>query len=619
MLFPFLLRALLVALTILSTPVLALAPVVVNEETSRLDLGQHLQYLEDPEGAISLAGLRSAGHQHAWQQADQSVLSFGYSGSSYWIRFPVHARTSKPLRLLVEIGHPLLSNIQAYVFLDGTLQTSHSFGASLPFSLRPILHPSFLLPLDMPANATGEVVLRVSSTAAIQLPVTLWSPEAFIAHDYDTVLSHGLLFGALLAIAIVNLLLFVTLRETAFFHFAMLELMLLMILAGLQGASFALLWPFAPVLNEIGLLVALSASVFFACWYHLNVLQLKSTRPRIARTLRIISYAAVATVFLAIVFPYKVVIVPTLILCMTSALVNSFAHIARWQDGYPPARILLSGTILMAMAIAVSMMARMGWLSKNLVVDNVLHIASVGMGLLYSSALAYRLNMDRTLREQAEQDTSVAQRQVLKAQIRLNQDLDRMVRDRTDALEEANRKLVELSTTDSLTQLRNRRYFDQSLAMEYERAYRDKGPVSILLLDIDHFKRINDRYGHPFGDLCLIEGAKLIQAAASRPADTAARYGGEEFVLLLPNTTLEGAALVAEKVRSKFESQLFSDETTQVKLTVSVGVASRVPTQHESYGTLLRQADNALYRAKEQGRNRVVVAQNAIKEAKTDG
>src|SRR5690606_40510678 len=142
---------------------------------------------------------------------------------------------------------------------------------------------------------------------------------------------------------------------------------------------------------------------------------------------------------------------------------------------------------------------------------------------------------------------------ILDMQIKLNRDLDRLIRARTEELEKANEKLQEMSITDELTQLRNRRFFDQNFSKEYMRAHRNRWPIAVLMIDIDHFKQLNDTHGHLTGDLCLAKAGELIAQSIQRPSDLAARYGGEEFIVLMPNTDHQGALLISENIRTAFQ------------------------------------------------------------------
>ncbi len=177
-------------------------------------------------------------------------------------------------------------------------------------------------------------------------------------------------------------------------------------------------------------------------------------------------------------------------------------------------------------------------------------------------------------------------------------------------LERVNTALAKMSYTDALTALGNRRLFDDALAAEWNRAARSAEPLSILMIDIDYFKRYNDLYGHIAGDRCLQQVAMVLQGALHRIHEKAMRYGGEEFAILLPNTDLAGAEVVARRVLGSIAAAdvCHDDSPLGPRVTVSVGAASCQPRAEAPPATLLREADQALYRAKEAGRGRVVVA-----------
>jgi diguanylate cyclase (GGDEF)-like protein len=171
-----------------------------------------------------------------------------------------------------------------------------------------------------------------------------------------------------------------------------------------------------------------------------------------------------------------------------------------------------------------------------------------------------------------------------------------------------NERLAAMSRTDALSGLANRRSFDDTLEVEWARMVRERAPLSLLFMDIDHFKRFNDAYGHRDGDACLRAVGRAIAKAALRPADLAARYGGEEFVLLLPNTTLAGAQRVAHRVVALVDALAIphADSPTAPHVTISVGVTTADPDSHLEPRHLVETADACLYRAKHQGRHGVV-------------
>jgi diguanylate cyclase (GGDEF)-like protein len=171
-------------------------------------------------------------------------------------------------------------------------------------------------------------------------------------------------------------------------------------------------------------------------------------------------------------------------------------------------------------------------------------------------------------------------------------------------------RLEELSVSDGLTGLANRRQFDIAIEQEWRRALRLRGPLSLLMIDVDHFKGYNDAFGHARGDECLQVISKTLQQAARRAGDLAARYGGEEFAILLPNTDESGITIMASAVRARVEelkvARSSDDEAPFV--TISVGGACIVPVAGRSPRELIVAADDALYRGKTAGRNRVVIA-----------
>ena len=201
---------------------------------------------------------------------------------------------------------------------------------------------------------------------------------------------------------------------------------------------------------------------------------------------------------------------------------------------------------------------------------------------------------------------------VLNAKIRALQRLESMRSKQLEMsrdLASANRELEKLSRQDGLTGIANRRYFDSYLVTELRRGARERQSLSLILSDVDHFKAFNDCYGHQAGDDCLRRVAAALSSAGRRPADLAARYGGEEFAIVLPGTVLEGAVDVAQAVSRVIEGLAIPHARSAVnpKVTLSQGIVALTPEKGTSSEDLIKRADQALYLAKQQGRNRYVV------------
>ncbi|OLP19970.1 hypothetical protein BST81_02545 [Leptolyngbya sp. 'hensonii'] len=187
--------------------------------------------------------------------------------------------------------------------------------------------------------------------------------------------------------------------------------------------------------------------------------------------------------------------------------------------------------------------------------------------------------------------------------------LEQKVADRTQELLTANQQLYQLANSDTLTQLANRRRFNEFLAQAWLQAKREKFPISLLLCDVDYFKKYNDAYGHQAGDACLQQIAAVIGQAVERSSDLAARYGGEEFMVVLQNTDLQGAVTVGKRIQSRIYELQIEHRGSLVRpyVTLSMGIVSLCPTGDITTDQFINQADRLLYQAKQEGRDRIKI------------
>jgi diguanylate cyclase (GGDEF)-like protein len=236
-------------------------------------------------------------------------------------------------------------------------------------------------------------------------------------------------------------------------------------------------------------------------------------------------------------------------------------------------------------------------------------------GLAYLLGLTIVLPLDRMARgarQVADGDLSVGLPVVGSGEVAV---VTEVFNDMVKRLRQGREELERLSRTDGLTGLPNRRHLMEILEKEVRRARRNDRSFSLLMIDVDHFKRYNDTFGHLAGDDVLKALAEVL-AAAIRTADYAARYGGEEFTVLLPETPLDGAAEVAERIRERMQQRPLGTNGTRV--TLSIGVAE-FPTDGETLESVIARADNALYVAKQHGRNQVVTTQSRLGPVQVDG
>jgi len=568
-----------------------------------IQLGRFVEYLEDADGSLTIEQARLGAL--SWVKSQRDVLSFGYSASAYWVRVDLSQTGEQSASYLLEIAYPVLDHVDVYV-IENDLQIAHyTMGDQQPYFQRPADHPNFLAPVVVHPDVITTVYLRILSSSAVQIPLMLYSDLKLVETNYNRGMIQALFYGAMLVMALYNLLIFLSIRDINYLYYVLVVLSVLTMLAGIEGLTFKYLWPNTFWLNDAALIVALSGTVVFSALLFRRFLDTPNTRPALDKIILLTAILPLFTMVGAFVFPYRPMVQITILLSVFGIAVGFWAAIVRWRDGLEAAKYLNLAWSFLLGAGFVFALNKFGFLPRNGFTENVVQIGAGMQALLLSFALAYRMNHERDLRERAEEESAAAQQALLDQQIRTNEELDRLVRLRAAELKKANERLKELGATDSLTGIHNRRAFEERFLVEFERAYRNQSPLAVLMIDLDHFKRINDRYGHLYGDLCLVRAAQAIKGSLCRPSDVVARYGGEEFIVMLPDTNLDGAALVGQTILGALARTVIDDGNYKVNLTASMGIAVCIPQDESDREELLKEADRNLYLAKENGRNRV--------------
>ena len=560
-------------------------------------LGQ-LEYLRHME-AMSLDEVRQF-EPEVWQAITPDEANFGFDQQHYWFRVPVQPHHDINKMWLLRCTYPLLDVIDVYLFEGDRLRQEFHSGDKLPYSQRPLENPSFVFPLTFKSDQPHWLYMHVYTSSSVQLPISL-QPEGDFWQSVSAEYAFSAAFYSILICMLVyNAVIFLMVREKSYLYYVLYLGAFTIMMASIHGWAYPVLWPGSPAVHEKSVVVSLSVTIWAAMMFGAYFLRLKEVRPdyyRIIYTLAIMGAACgVASLFI----PYGLAIRITAFLGLIATLVGFTLTVLEWLRSHSrEIMMFLVAWIMLMFGFALYIGQKFGWLPVNMLTEHAIELGAILEVLLLALGLAEKINTER----QQRLDT---QQQMLEMQIRANEELDQKVRERTEELELLNGQLQLASVTDPLTQVKNRRYFDKKLPSEYRRSFREKSWVSLLMMDIDHFKQFNDTHGHQAGDKVLQEVASAVEQVVKRPSDAVSRYGGEEFAILLPNTDLQGAALVAERVREHIEALEIQWHGKVLKVTTSIGLAGCIPAHRDEFELLTKQADNYLYVAKEQGRNCVI-------------
>lgn len=567
-------------------------------DADSLSIGSNLVHIVDSNAEWEADQLVHSLERVDWQQHQGESPNLGLQEAPVW--FAVRLEPTQDLARLLEISYPALDSVEIYLYRNGSrVQTIHT-GDHLAFTTRPIAHRHFVVPLDLVGNQSHVLLIRVHTEGALQVPSMLWEPHAFYAADQYVLAAHLIFTGLMLALAVYNLLLYFSIRDPAYLWYVATVIATLLVQLGLRGISYQFLWPDAPRFNDISMPAVIAINAIAVFIFAERFLHIRQSWPRISALLRGIAWLHVGLLGYALVASYSSSIRILILSSSVAALVMFVIGAYLWWKKEILARFYVLAWSFFLIGNVLHTMSKAGILPYLPIFEYAVQIGATMEVLLLSLALAHRINLERKKRQDAQAEALQIQREA-------NEKLEARVQERTAELEHAYTQLKQTSQLDGLTQVKNRQFFDKSLANEWRRTSREIQHLSLIMVDADHFKQINDTWGHPCGDACLQHLAGILQGAVQRAGDVVARYGGEEFVLLLPATSLEGAAVLAERVRSTIQTTGFTWQGKQLSLSVSVGVAGCMPTREGSFETLIQQADQALYGAKAGGRNQVMI------------
>ena len=586
-------------------------PAIWEKHSKRLELSRFVDYrVEDTR--MSLPDVQAL-PETEWQQNGSDSVSLGYGSDVYWFRVSIRNSLATEAVTFLEISYPVLDRIELYRASAPNASEPMVLGDKLPFYDRPIHHRNFVVPVDLAPDATETLYLRVDTTSSMQVPLTLWHQDAFYTAEQARSMFEGIYYGIVLVMILYNLFVYMAVGERSFLYYVGYITSMPLFLASLHGVAFQYLWPEATWWNDQAIIVFLNLVVLFGGVFSIRFISVtRQNHPLLNRWTMAMVMTAGLLALAGLIVPYETMILPTILAAFVGCSTMLMLSVVRWIKRDPAARYYTVAWVFMLFGVIVLALSKFTVLPRNLITENATQVGSALGVILLSIALADRINREKKRAFAAQQrllaeerKARVAQDESLRIQREANSMLEQRVQERTRDLEAVNLKLLELNATDQLTGLKNRGHFDEVFQQDVVRAYRFQQPLSLLVVDIDHFKSFNDTYGHLVGDDCLRMVAECIGRHITRPQDMAARYGGEEFVVLLPDTPEGGALRVAERIRQEIETTGFRVSGEVLRVTVSIGVCSATPARADATKEIFSCADGALYQAKNLGRNRV--------------
>ncbi len=526
-------------------------------------IGLHAAYFKEAGGPLTLSQAVAAWRDGRFAAAHSRVLSFGIGSRPVWVHFTVANTGNRTLRRRLSIETAWLDHVDVYFRHDGKTVAAYHTGDTKPFRLRPIDSRDFSFDHPFPPGLS-DVFVRVQTPDPMVIPMYLMPlPQARERATVQTY-SYGFLYGFLFALLAYNVMLYAGLRDRRYILYSLYLGMFLLMNISYTGHGFKWIWPNHPTWEQWSnpiLMVAYGAS---GLMFAISFLDTRRHLPRVHKA--VLAYLGIGLCLLLLTVLADsqrgaLLVAFTFVFLFTFIMLTM--GVVAVRSGRKPARYFLLAAISAMVGAAVTALAVWGFIPFDSWTFRAVDIGVLLDATLLALALTYQFRVSQTERLRAEQ----------------------------------------LATLDPLTGIDNRRAFYGKAAPVWNISLRHDHDLSVALLDIDSFKRVNDGYGHAYGDKVLIETARVLKKCV-REQDLVARWGGEEFIVLLPETGLQEAAALAERLRLAIADMVVKHHDADITVTASFGVARR-QTDHHNLDGLISVADRRLYQAKRGGKNQV--------------
>lgn len=595
----------------------------------KINLAVSVEYFFADDSSLKSAAQSPAVGETQWRQYEGKPLHFGYKRGILQLKLTLKNESDLPVSVMLELGWPFLEIIQFQSYsADARVFDSQHTGDQ--WAGQPVVYRHPVSRLSLAPQETRENYIALQTPVKFIVPIKIWDTDAFSRNVYHQNFWYGGFFAAMVVMLLYNLILVIYTRDKSYLYYCLYVVSVVFYVLTFSGLGGQYFWPENLWFREHSFGLSSSFSFFCVVLFMRSILELDEYGGGVLLLNRVMGWAWFIVLAGHVFLTQSSWLMVEDIVAIVSCPAGLGTTLYLWRKGNVSAKYL---TIAWAVLIVATLFLMLGLTGLIPYTANALYVQMVGFVIeviLLSLALAERINRERAEKEAARKDALAYSQRVAESQHREmriqrkmldlkkqhNKDLEERVEKRThelhkvlDELEEANRELEKLSITDPLTQMANRRYYEDILAKELRRAKRASSDLTLLVIDIDHFKQVNDTYGHSAGDKCLQVVAEVIHDQATRATDFVARYGGEEFVVVLPDTDLQQARFVAEKIRLLCEAVTIEWYRHTLRLTVSIGGACLSQGNHCEGSELFTSADIQLYKAKEEGRNKVCLVE----------
>ena len=588
------------------------AAVQLQANSSGQQLNGQIMLLEDVGGRLDITDMADPAVQQRFVPA-KGRASVGQNPNPWWIKLELQRSADAPKRWWLEIGAVTQLDLQLYSPDGKGGWNQRQVGERVSFAEgRDHDYRRPLLQLPELGETPQTFYLRSFDPAGNSFPLRVWQRDGLDHLASQENLGLGLIYGIIAALLLYNLFIFFTLRDTAYFWYVLTTAGALLLIVSMSGHGFQYLWPNAPVPFWLDRITLPSLWGFCACRFTQTLLQ---TRIHVRWAHHLLTLACACYVIAVAMEAFGLRGASAwliALLSLTSIPAALGSAMIRWRQGYFPALLYLFGYGLILGSISLALLRSTGLVQPATWNAYVFPLAVAAESILFSFALAYRI---QTLKQEKAEALLQADREKTArlAQMQASADeLQEAVRLRTVELAQANQQLCEREQRlqhaafhDPLTELPNRRYLIERAEVALADAQRRGESVALMLVDLDHFKPINDRYGHDAGDLMLRTiGHRLREHV--RANDMVARLGGDEFAVLVcgPDAQQHAQEIAARLLAELSRPVLYG--ANRLVVTISIG-AALYPQHALQFTSLYKSADEAMYRAKQRGRSGFVL------------